>query len=222
MMKKWIRFLVAFIIIKAACSNATAQMKHADSIFYISTSPKKIGEEALKKIDFVERAMKKASDKMLAKFERQQEKLRKKLARIDSSKASLLFDNAGSHFEKINSITGNTVQKGQAMLQQFPSVDELSVSLGFLQQSQGIMQGAISSKLKAFGKLNELKAKLANLHTETERAEAIKQFINERKQLLREQLSGLNLDRQLEKIHRSAEQYNHLVNDLSIHYATLR
>ncbi len=61
--------------------------------------------------------------------------------------------------------------------------------------------------------MNELKARLANLHTETERAEAIKQFINERKQLLREQLSGLNLDRQLEKIHRSTEQYKHLVND---------
>lgn len=180
-----------------------------DTLLLKGLDTDKLQKEAFEKIGFVEKRLQKLTDRTLAKFEKQQEKIRRKLSRIDSSKAARLFGDAGKKLDDYKSKMQAGTPSVHPLLQQFSSMDELSVSLDFLQKHQGL----VSSKLRSLGKLNEFKTKLASLQSETQRAEAIQQYIKEQQQLLKEQLSGLGLDRQLNKLNHTAAAYSHLIKD---------
>ncbi len=153
----------------------------------------------------------------LQKMQKREEKMRRKLSGVDSNAAKELFGASAQQYaamaQKIQTDTGhpNMPMNGTYM----PYVDSLSGTLGFLQKNPGLINGtggngtvvggaatAASEKLQSMtGHFQALQAKMAD-------ADAIKAFVQQRKQqisayisqhadvqgLLGKQYAGLNQD----------------------------
>jgi hypothetical protein len=88
-------------------------------------------------------------------------------------------------------------------------VDALANSLSFL----GKIQSNTSVLEERMQRFNELKTRLAGVQNEIQKAELIEQYLQEQKQQLREQLAGLNFERQLTKLHKDAGKFSVLIRD---------
>jgi hypothetical protein len=151
--------------------------------------PGKFYTKIQKKLSSIDDKLTKKSLKYLAKFQRQELRIEKKLRRIDSLKAHDLF--AGSERDyanftcKIKLDTINSI--GASVGEYLPYLDSLQGSLTFLQQNKISRQlsqlDGISNAGSALNSVNQLQNRLQN-------AEAVKQFIKQRKKQIRETLQG--------------------------------
>ena len=137
---------------------------------------------------------------------KQEEKLKRKLGRIDSLKANQLFahslDSLGNlknrMRSKLGKISGPLSQAGG------PYLDSLGNSLAFLKQSKDLLQQSKGITEKLNGSLKSVD----NLKDKLQQAEEIKAFIRERKQLLKEQLSQYTgFTKNLQKMNKEAYYY---------------
>lgn len=146
----------------------------------------------------------KKAERVLAKFQQQEAKMRSKLMKKDSSAAKELFDNAAAKYKVLE----EKLKNGSAGLY-IPKLDTLVTSLKFLQNNPELLAKGkeATAKLKvAMGKVNGLKDKF-------QQAEAIKQFIKERKQFLKDQLSKFGFAKELKKLNKEVYYYAQQVNE---------
>jgi hypothetical protein len=154
----------------------------------------------------LERKLEGKSDKALAQLKKQEEKIRRKLARIDSSKAAQFFGNAQAKYQSLeNKLNG----KLSSVRQYIPSLDTLTTSLKFLKQAPEFL-----SKLKnGRQQLENAADKVKNLQQSFQKAEEIKQFVKERKEYLRSQLQQMGFGRELKKLNKQAYYYSEQLNE---------
>lgn len=146
----------------------------------------------------------KQSEKIIAQFLKQENKIKKKLARKDSAAVATVFGDAGQRYDQLQQKITNT-----GKLQQYiPSLDTLNTSLQFLQQNPELM--AITKDGPA--KLKEAMSKINGLQSEFQKAEEIRKFLKERKQYLKDQLGKLGLAKELKKLNKQAYYYSAQVN----------
>lgn len=188
---------------------AFAQPPNGDRTEFANKSARKITEAANRKLSFVETRLKKSSDWMLRKLHKEEARIQKKLAKLDSSKAARLLTNSQQVLNKADASLHRIETRVQNLAQQFPAVDELKTTLGFLQSTKS-RAAVLQQQAQRF---NDLKTKLAGVQSELERTAIIEQYLNERKQLLNEQLRGLNFDRHLTRINKHAGAYTQIVRD---------
>jgi len=127
------------------------------------------------------------TEKYLQRLARREEKLRGKLYKIDSTAANNLFASSPTRYAALAiKMKGDaSAAAGKICGEYIPYLDSLKGSLSFLQQgdSSSMTLIADNGKIKAaLGEVNQLQNKLQD-------AEAIKQFINERRQQIRAVLS---------------------------------
>ncbi|HEY8938137.1 MAG TPA: hypothetical protein VIM65_23100 [Cyclobacteriaceae bacterium] len=162
-------------------------------------------KEVTLKSDRSAKAINRKTIKLLSRFIKQEDKLKRKLTGIDSVKAQNLFthsiDSLGSMKFRVK---GKLGKYAGALIRGSPYLDSLSNSLSFLKDSKGLLEKSkgITDKLKGSLKsLDNLKDKLVQ-------AEQIEAYIRERKQLLKEQLgqyTGFTKD--LQKMNKEAYYY---------------
>ncbi len=152
----------------------------------------------------LEEKLDKKSQKVLAKFQRQESKIMAKLMKIDSSAAKELFDNAAAKYKGLEEKL-----KGGAAGQYIPKLDTLVTSLKFLQNNPELL----SKGKEAAAKLKEAMGKVDGLKDKFHQAEAIKQFIKERKQFLKEQLGKFGFAKELKKLNKEVYYYAQQVNE---------
>src|SRR5258708_15207539 len=147
------------------------------------------------------------TEKYLQKMQRREDRLRKKLAAVDSNAAKQLFAGSAQRYaalaQKIRTDTGtrNIPLSGTYM----PYADSLQGALGFLQKNPGLLSGAgganaagvtsaASAKLQsAASQFQALQAKMAD-------ADQARAFIQQRKQQISQYISQhANLQRLLSK-----------------------
>ncbi|WP_246121180.1 coiled-coil domain-containing protein [Chitinophaga polysaccharea] len=181
--------------------------KKQDSLLKkVTPIPGKYLSQVKQKSDKMERLVTKRSEVALARFMKQEEKLKRRLARIDSLKANNLFAHSIDSLGSLKSRVKGKLGKYSGALSQSggPYLDSLSNSLGFLKESKGLLEQSkgITDKLNGSLKsVDNLKDKLAQ-------AEQIKAYIRERKQLLKEQLSQYTgFTKDLQKMNKEAYYY---------------
>jgi hypothetical protein len=153
----------------------------------------------------LEQKLGKHSARTLQQLKKQEDKMRRKLAKIDSLKAKEIFSNSEKKYKDLE----ERLQHAGSASQYIPSLDTLSTSLKFLQQNPQLM-----SSLKDNGeKLNKALGKVDGLQDRFQQAEEIKRFLKERKQYLREQLSKFGFAKQLKKINKQVYYYSQQVNE---------
>lgn len=199
------KIISTLILIVFACSSTL----HAqDSLIKkVAPIPGKYLSEVKQKSDKMEEQISKRSQKALSRFMKQEEKLKRRLGRIDSLKANNLFahsiDSLGSLKSrmkgKLGKYSGALTQTGGGAY-----LDSLGNSLAFLKQSKGLMEQSKGLTDKLNGSLKSVD----NLKDKLAQAEQIKAYIRERKQLLKEQLSQYTgFTKDLQKMNKEAYYY---------------
>ena len=113
-------FIFCIFFVVTVCSSAWCQQQQPVTGISASVS-RKITEAANRKLRFAERRLAKSSDWMLKRLEKEENKIRKKVSKLDSSKAAQLFTQS----EQITNVTarhiGTAEYKVQKLAQHFPS-----------------------------------------------------------------------------------------------------
>ena len=184
------------LLVSIALYNITWCQSH-DSVNTQSKIQNKYISEVSEKAAKLESKLDKKAAKVLEAFQRQEEKIIRKLSLKDSSKAAELARNSREKFENLK----QGLERPGKLNEYIPFLDTLKTSLNFLQAN-----GADS-------KIKDALSKVQGLEGQLQKAETIERFIRERKQLLKEQLGNLGFARELKKLNKQAYYYSQQVSE---------
>lgn len=151
------------------------------------------------RVTSIEARLNKKTAKALRDLERQEQKMRRKLARLDASKAKEVFGDMQERYSNLK----QTIEHPEGFTSYIPYVDTLKTALTFLTQNKALLSKTkdLTSKLEsALSKVNGLETSMAG-------ADAVKSFIQERKAYLKEQLQNLPFTKELQKLNKQAYYY---------------
>ncbi|MFT3948786.1 MAG: hypothetical protein QM763_17615 [Agriterribacter sp.] len=140
-----------------------------------------------KKIQNIESQLSEQTDAYLNRLSKQEEKIRQKLAKLDSSKAAEVFGSAKERYEQLAQklhIAGN---KANAVFsgEYLPYLDSLQGTLGFLKDAKNIITTSKDIQQKLSKSLEQVK----QLQNRLQKAEEIKACVNQRQEQLKNLLS---------------------------------
>lgn len=181
--------------------------KTKDSLVQKTTAiPGKYLSQVKQKSDKMERQITRRSEKSLSRFMKQEDKIKRRLGKIDSLKANNLFSHSIDSMGSLKARMQGKLGKYSGALTQSggPYLDSLSNSLSFLKDSKGLLDKSKGITDKLNGSLKSVD----NLKDKLQQAEQIKAYIRERKQLLKEQLSQYTgFTKDLQKMNKEAYYY---------------
>lgn len=121
----------------------------------------------------------KQTERYLEKMIKQEERMKKKLARVDSAGAQNLFAGSQQQYEKLlNQLKNDTGGAHLRVSGEYqPYVDSLQGMLGFLRQKPNLSADANADLLRSIGQLQQLQSKMKD-------ADAIKAYVQQRKQAI--------------------------------------
>jgi hypothetical protein len=157
------------------------------------------------KTNSLEQKLEKKMEKVLRQMENEDTKMQKKLTKIDPLKSKEIFTNTEQKYKDLTQL----LQRKIPVTQYIPSLDTLNTSLRFLQQNSQMISRLKGSEQKlkdALGKTNEVEDKFRQ-------ADEIKKFLQERKQLLKEQLSKFGFAKELKKLNKQVYYYSEQLNE---------
>lgn len=192
--------LFILAILAATCCAAqmdTMQSSQPVSSKYLDIASSKAGK--------LEDRLDKHTAKALQQWQKQEARIKRKLAKTDSAKAVAVFGNAKQQYEQLE----QKLQSKASLQQYIPSLDTLSSSLKFLQQNPQLLSNAKEAKEKlttALSKVNGMQGKF-------QQAEEVKQFIKQRRELLKNQLGNLGVAKELKKLNKQAYYYSEQLNE---------
>jgi len=193
--KLLISFLLSFII-----SNSFSQ--DSTGVSQVST---KYFDAVIKKANSLDQALDKRSKKALAKMQKQEAMLQKKLAKIDSLAALNFLENSKNKYQQLQDKLNNP----QTLSQYIPLLDTITSSLKFLDQNQQWLTNVKDAKEK----LDEASSKLKELQGKLQNAENIKQFLKERREYLKQQFEKFGFAKELKKINKEVYYYSQQINE---------
>ncbi len=167
--------------------------------------PSRYLESVSHKANFLEAKLDKQSAKAVQRLQKQEARMKRKLAGLDSLKAKQVFGDADEKYKALQERLSNT---GSAK-QYIPSLDTLSTSLKFLQQNPQL----ISSIKGGQEKLKSALGKVGGLEDQFQKAEEIKKFLKERRQFLKDQLGKFGFARELKKLNKQVYYYSEQLNE---------
>ena len=150
----------------------------------------------------LEQKLDKKSQKLLKRLQKQEAKMQAKLSKVDSSAAKKIFADSKQKYDQLQNKVSNAGNY-------IPKLDSLATSLKFLESNPQFLSQAKEAKEK----LQDAMAKMDGLKQQLAKAENIKQFIRERKQYLKEQLSKFGFAKELKKLNREVYYYAQQVNE---------
>ena len=176
--------------------------QNPDSIIQL---PEKYIETVSKKFSYLEQRLDHSSDKAVKRMMKLEERMKKKLSKIDSIKANEIFGNAKQKYQSLQQQIKNKV----TLKQYIPSLDTMSVSLKFIEQNGQLVQQVKDGKEK----LEKAITNVNGLDDQFQAAEKIKSFLKERKQFLKEQLDKIAFAKELKKLNKEVYYYSQQINE---------
>lgn len=158
------------------------------------TIPEKVYASLSRKSADVEERLDRATEKYLHKLQKQETKLRDKIAKVDSLKAKELFTGINEKYAALKTLP-KALSKYSGVYS--GHLDSLTTSLAFLQRT-GLSSPEGKGTLAQF---SSLQGKLAQ-------TEAVKKFLSERKRLLQENLEKLGMLKELKGFSKQAYYYS--------------
>ncbi|MGV3764545.1 MAG: hypothetical protein ACO1NW_00380 [Chitinophagaceae bacterium] len=145
------------------------------------------------KANSLEQKLDHKTDKLLASMQKQEEKIFRKVARKDSLKAVQAMGSVSRKYDALRQQISDP-----KLLRKMPYnayLDTLKTSLKFLDDKA------------LHGNLSETLGSVEKLEDQFKKAEAVKKFVKERKQQLKEQLGALGMLKDLKRINKAAYYY---------------
>jgi hypothetical protein len=172
--------------------------------------PSNFIDKVNRKASLAEKQLTNKTEKYLAKLQKQEARLKKKLAKIDSLAANNIFNDAIGQYDKFQqNLTSKTAGIASKAKQYLPFFDTLKTSFKFLEENKHLLKNVKESS----SRLKESMSKLQSLDDKLAQAENIKQFVKERRQLLTEQLKKFGLAKELTKYNKQAYYYGQQIQE---------
>jgi len=194
--------LIAWLLFAITSYAQTSQLVPDQSIPFL---PAKYLDNISDKASALENQMDKNSAKALAKMQKQEERIRRKLFKIDSAKASGLFSGSQQQYARL---TGK-LENGGSLSHYSSSIDTLTTSLKFLKQNPELLANIKQAKEK----LGTTMQKVKDMDAQFQKAEAIKKFLRERQAYLKQQLQQAGFAKELKKWNKQVYYFNQQLND---------
>jgi len=143
------------------------------------------------------------TQKVLQQFKKTEAQLKTKLSLKDSTAAATLFAGTEQQYKELETRLNGAGNKYIA------EIDSLATSLKFLQANPQLLKEAEVAKAKlqeATRNLEALKSGFAN-------AESVREFLKQRRQFLKDQLSKFGFTRELKKINKQVYYYSNQINE---------
>src|SRR5258708_37986628 len=208
--------LLYFMPLASFCQESTA-VTTTDKIINL---PSKFFNRILGKTADLDKQLTEQTERYLAKMAKREERLRKKLYKVDSTAAKNLFANSPQQYaalaQKLKTDTGSRTQSISGEYQ--PYTDSLRGALNFLQKNQSLSGPQTAQVQNALSQLQALQAKMQD-------ADQVKAYIQQRKQeigqyisqhtslagILGKQYQGMNQD--LFYYSQTVPQYKEILNN---------
>jgi hypothetical protein len=152
-----------------------------------------------KRVNDLDHKLDKKSEKALAQLVKQENKMKSKLVKLDSLKASQVFSGAEEKYNRLKQKLNNPGK----LTQYLPYLDTLKTSMKFLEQNKSVLSNVKNLDKQLSGAMDKVKG----LEHSFAKAEEVKAFIKERKQYLKEQLKNLPFTGELKKLNKQAYYY---------------
>lgn len=154
----------------------------------VSSFPSRFFDKIQHKCADLDNGLTSQTEKYLQKLEKQENNLRRKLAKIDKAKAQQLFENAEGQYKKLSNIITQPLALPQTPFsgEYQPFADSIKTSLTFFAQNNEVLSASKSTKDKiqsSLSHVNQLQSKLRF-------SEEINAYIRQRKQQLKDALNG--------------------------------
>lgn len=192
--------LILIGILFSICANA----QHIDHIDSIPKFPSQYIDQISDKLSKIENRIDKRSGKVISQLQKQEKRLKKKLAKIDSIGAQKIFADAREKYDQLNQKISST----RKLSQYIPKLDTIAGSLKFLEQNKQLL-----SHVKDAEKLKQSLSKVSELESSIQKAEDIRKFLKERKEYLKAQFQKLGFSKQLKKISKQTYYYGQQLNE---------
>ncbi|MGC4038694.1 MAG: hypothetical protein QM764_22210 [Chitinophagaceae bacterium] len=193
--------LPALIIL--AHSNAIAQNDDA-SKEAVTVSARYIDKVA-DHVSAVDRKLESLNAKALRQFQQEQNRLLKKLNQTDSVAAKKIIAEAQQRYKFFEQKLNDPKQLSQYI----PLLDTLKTSLKFLSANNNLLTKAKDGTRN----LDQALGKVNGLEDELQKADVIKQYFNQERQILQQQLQRLGLVKQLKQLNKDVYYYSQQVNE---------
>ncbi|MCO5237052.1 MAG: hypothetical protein M9933_12360 [Chitinophagaceae bacterium] len=180
----------------------------------------KVSERLTRHIDQqitgIDHQLTRQSEKYVRSLFEQEERIRKKLVKIDSTKAAAVFAGSRATYEQLSQKLSNLNGKMDKAFsgQYLPGLDSLQGALGFLKDAKQVISQSKDIQQKLGSSLERVK----QLQNKLQQADEIKRFVQQRQQQLTELLSGYtnlpkNISRHLDKYQQQAYYYGRQVKE---------
>jgi hypothetical protein len=234
-MKLLYKALALVMMIVMGCHENVEAQDSASVYNKILHFPDRLFKKVDDKAGDINNRLVKQTNKYLGQMARQEAKLKKKLAKKDSVAASRLFDDAQKQYaelqSRMNGVSGKALALGNKATslsnKYLPHLDSLKTAFSFLSKADGLtksghllktdglekVDGILKNVPDVQGKLKDALGKMDNLQDKFNQAEAIKQFIQQRRQLLQEQLGKFGMLKELQAYKKQVYYYQAQVDE---------
>ena len=154
--------------------------------------------------------MEKSTEKYLNSLKTKELILREQLNKIDSGAANRIFNNTRESYDKIqNELKSNSENVLKSCGRYFPGVDSSITSLKFLQQNENLTGKLGENAIQIRSALSKVKS----LEDQFKKTDNVEEFVKQREEYLKQQLSSYNLPG-LQKYNQEAAYYAQQMNEL--------
>jgi hypothetical protein len=192
LLRKYLSLAASCIIFLSL--SVSAQTRAVDSLPFSSNYYQSVAA----KFSSLNSKLDKTTDKAVRQLSKHEEKIRRKLMKIDSIRAKAIFADANQRYQQLQ----NKLKNPGKLTNYIPYLDTLHTSFKFLGQNGNVSQQFTD----AFGKVKELEGNM-------QKAEEIRQFMKERRDFLCRQLEGFGFAKQLKQLNKQVYYYQAQVNE---------
>jgi hypothetical protein len=165
------------------------------------------------KVEQTDKQITHLTGKTLRKLQKQEQKLYRKLYKIDSVAANNIFSKTVHHYQQAHEkVQGKVQQVGKAYNGEYISyLDTLTSSIAFLNEGKELVKKSKEIQQK----VNEVSSKVSGLNNTIQQTEEIKKYIRERKEFLKQQLGKYTkLSKDLTKLNKTVFYYTQQVREV--------
>jgi hypothetical protein len=177
------------LLILLCCNGFCYSLQAQDStvIDRIAGFPGRFFDKITRKTTSLEDQLTRNTEKYLQRLYRREQKLKRKLSKIDSTGAADLFRDSEQQYAKLTSkVVDNSPStggdRGEAYL---PYVDSLKTSLSFLQQNNRLIPGGNEAQQKIKSSLSSVNS----LQSKLQQSDQVKAFVQQRQQQIKQALN---------------------------------
>ena len=194
-------------LVTILCLPWTANSQNGRSLDSLAALPQKFLSKITRKAQSIESGLDRRTEKMLSRLERQEARLKKKLSKKDSLSAEQSFGDVKKRYDELRGkLKSGADLTSKANLNNYvPYLDTLKTSLRFLDEKGAGLMKLGGTQVK---ELQSALDRVKGLDNKFSQANAIRDYLRQRRSELKEQLSRFGMLKELKSINKEVYYYS--------------